>query len=251
MVRACSSIRSAVHWAMAKKPKMVRFHSLSGVPCYYARSNVAYRDLSRTTSQTPRGRMRSLAPTFKKRMDGCIAELYWLTYGTLGPLQAITSGGAYVNKKGWHKKGKAYDLGGLHWPEEKLVLYQVAREYHKKGHANHWPRYLAVEAIIRRWFGTVLGILHNKAHWNHFHIDPGTKVGFWVKGFGSTTRITFLQAVLKDIWGYYQGAVDGDYGKLTRAAVKAVREHLQLGPLTNLQAWNQFLLLTAMAGLQM
>jgi len=234
---------------MPAKPKMVRFNELAGIPCYYARVNAAYGDLARTTSRTDKGRMRSLAPSFKARMDACIAEIYWLTYGLLGPLQAITSGGAYVNKPGWHRKGKAYDLGGLHWPERKLVLIQTASA-RKLGEDWNWHLYLAVEAAIRRHFGTVLGILHNRQHWNHYHIDPGTKVGFWTEGFGATTRITFLQAVLKDIWGHYVGKLDGDYGPKSKAAVAAVRKELALGPLENPTAWSQFLLLTAMSGIQ-
>lgn len=232
------------------KPKMIRFNELAGVPCYYARVNVAYGDLARTTSRTDKGRLRSLAPSFKARMNACIAEVYWLCYGRLGPLQAITSGGAYVNKAGWHKKGKAYDLGGLHWPAQKLVLIRTARNFTKTGTADDWPLYLAVEAIIRRHFGTVLGILHNADHYNHWHIDPGTKVGFWTKGFGAKTRVVFLQAVLKDIWGHYQGTLDGDFGPKSKAAVAVVRSQLGLGPLTNPAAWSQFLLLTAMLGLQ-
>lgn len=234
---------------MPTKPKMIRFNELAGIPCYYARINAAYGDLARTTSRTAAGRMRSLTASFKARMDACMAEVYWLTFGHLGPLQAITSGGAYVNKGGFHGKGRAYDLGGLHWPQQKLVLIKTA-EARRKGEDLDWGLYLAVEAIIRRHFGTVLGILHNRAHWNHWHIDPGTKVGFWAKGFGSTTRVTFLQAALKDIWGLYQAKIDGDFGPKSKAAVKAIRAQLALGPLTSPGPWSQFLLLTAMAGLQ-
>lgn len=235
----------------AGKPKMVKFDSLAGVPCYYARVNAAYEDVAKAV----KSRKRELVSGFLARLEACVAEIYWLTFGHLGPLQVITSGGAWVPiskrrpKSDWHTRGKAYDLGGLHWPARQLVLFRTAAA-RKRGEDWNWILYLSVEAIIRRHFGTVLGILYNAAHHNHWHIDPGTEVGFWSTGFGAGTRVTFLQAVLKDIWGLYEGKLDGDYGPKSKAAVAAVRAQLKLGPFEDQQAWSQFLLLTAMAGLQ-
>jgi hypothetical protein len=234
---------------MPPKPKLETFDSLANVPCYYARVNAAYGDLSKAT----KSRKRKLASSFLNRLNACIAEIYWMTFGPLGPLEAITSGGAYVRKAGWHSKGKAYDLGGLHWPGAKLILIELAKEYHQdpENYPEEYPWYLAIESIIRRHFGTVLGIHYNRAHWNHWHIDPGTKVGFWDKGFGSQTRITFLQAILKTIWGCYDGELDGDCGPKTQKAIEEIRKQLILAPLTNPGSWGQLLLMTAVNGLHM
>jgi hypothetical protein len=251
---------------------MVKFHSLAGVPVYYARVNAAYGDLSKTTSQTERGRTRRLAPVFLKRLEAAIAELYWLTYGTLGPLTAITSGGAAVPQSARrgpndrHVRGIAFDLGGLFWKGhqdgraeyaglgEVLTCLAVAQDYHAGQGPDHFDGqlqahrlYLGCEAVFRRSFGTVLGIHYNQAHWNHWHLDTGSKVGYWPTGRGANTRVTFAQLALRDIWGLYDGKIDADAGPKTRKAITALRGQLSLGPLTNPTAWSQFLLLTAMA----
>lgn len=230
---------------------MVRFHELAGIPCYYARINPAYADLARTTGRSEKARTRSLAAAFKRRLSVAISEIYWLTSGRFGPLDAIVSGGAYVDKPGFHREGRAFDLGALHWPATKLVLIRTARDYEAPAMAEDWPLYLAVEAMLRRHFGTVLGILHDRRHHNHWHIDPGTPVGFWSAGFGAASRVSYLQASLTAIWDRYSGIVDGDYGPRTRRGVVAVRRDLSLGPLTKMETWQQYLLLTAAAGLQL
>jgi hypothetical protein len=242
--------------------KFVTFHKLGDVPVYYARVNAAYGDLSKTTSRTIRGRTRRLAPAFLKRLSACIAEVYWVSYGSLGPLGAVVSGGAQVresDKRGprdRHVRGIAFDLGGLHWeqdlggdyPSRQVLTCLGAAALRGRGEES--PLYLGVEACLRRHFGTVLGIHHNAAHQNHWHLDTGTRVGFWSTGFGSKTRIVFLQAAVAAVWGQAI-AVDGDYGPKTRKAVREVRAQLSLGPFENLDgnAWQRFLLLTAMAGI--
>lgn len=230
-------------------PKMVRFDELGGIPCYYARVNAGYGDLARTTGSTEKARTRQLAPSFKRQMDAALAEVYWLTSGLLGPLKALVSGGAYVDKPGWHRKGRAFDLGGLHWEGGRLVLIRTASEVDFTL-ADDWGLYLGVEAILRRHFGTVLGILHDKRHHNHWHIDPGTPVGYWTTGFGAKTRVTYLQACLSAIWGTYDGALDGDHGPVTKKALAETCGRLAIGPLDKPENWTQFLLLTAAAGIQ-
>lgn len=226
-----------------KKLNLVKFDSLSGVPCFYAPANSAYANLKKCR----KSRVRKLNPTFLRRLQACITELELVADPTFGTLKAITSGGAYVDKPGWHSKGKAYDLGGLHWGQAKLTTLEMARAYHFNALSKIPYRfYLGCEAILRRHFGTVLGIHFNPAHYNHWHIDPGTKVGYWPKGFGANTRVKFLQEALTWIWQVECGATDGDEGKKTRKGIKEIRERLFLGPLTDQSAWMQFLLLSAL-----
>jgi hypothetical protein len=234
-----------------KKPKLVSFDSMADIPCYYARVNAAYGDLSKTTKT----RKRKLHPSFLKKMDACMQELWWITSAIYGGIEALVSGGAYVKKAGWHGKGKAYDLGGIHWQEGPvLTTLEVAENFHDEIlelDLSNYLLYMGCESVLRRHFGTVLGIHYNKQHWNHWHIDPGSKVGYWGKGFGSSTRVTFLQEVLKHVWDVDAGITDGKEGAKTRRAIKEVREKLSLEkPLTDQTTWLQFLLLTAMVAIQ-
>lgn len=243
---------------------LAAFHSLGTVPVYYARANAAYGDLSRTTAKTVRGRTRRLEPSFLQLLSACVSELYWLSYGALGPLEAIVSGGAWVPEsarrgpRDRHVRGIAFDLGGLHWAGHQwsdhgvtgqVLTCLAASELQRRGEES--ALYLGVEACLRRHFGTVLGIHYNDDHRNHWHLDTGSRVGFWTRGPGAKTRVTFLQAALAKIWDSYHGRVDGDFGPLTIAAMRATQDQLSLGPFENQDglAWRRFLLLTAMAGI--
>jgi hypothetical protein len=229
------------------KPKLVVFDSLAGVPVYYARTNVAYGDKNRCT----KSRKRRLHPTFLRQLNGCIEELKWLTHNSVGPIRYITSGGAYVDKPGFHSKGKAFDLGGVHWEYIELVHYRTADVFHKEGVNAACPgymAYMAVECVLRRWFGTVLGMHYNSDHDNHHHIDPGTNVGYWDVGFGKTTRTTFMRRSLVDVWGFDIGPKLADL----RAAIKDIQDRLCTSPIKskNTNGWLQYLLLTAMKAIQ-
>lgn len=223
--------------------KLTTFDNLSGVPCHYARTNKAYADLTKCT----KSRKRKLAPGFLNQLEACILELKWLTYPIMGEMTAITSGGAYVPLGGkrkipdCHTMGKAYDIGGIHWRfEYPLVCLDVARQGR---HHEDYELYLGCEAIFRRHFGTVLGLHYNKNHWNHWHIDSGTKVGYLESSY---SRVKFLQASLSALWGMEDLEVDGKAGPQTKEAIRAIRDHLHLEPLTKQSSWLQYLLLTAM-----
>lgn len=236
---------------MTADPVLVTFNALAGIPCYYARVNAAYGDLSKTHSQTPAGRMRKLEPGYLAQLDACIAELDALAKDRLGPLQAITSGGAYVKQGGYHGKGQAFDLGGLHWAGKIMTTLEVAEDYHAHPEepGDDYALYLACEAVLHRHFGTILGLHYNADHWNHWHIDPGSAVGFWETGDYHFTRVTFLQATLKHFWDLYPGKLDGSVGPMTRTAIAAIRAQLSLGPLTELESWMDYLLHVAETGL--
>jgi len=236
------------------KIELVKFAATGGVSCFYAGVNAAYGDLSKVKKT----QWRKINPDFLALLDTCVKEIAWMTFPYMGELHAIVSGGAYVPKAGHHGKGKAYDLGGLHWrtfhghSPQSLSLIDLAREYHRKNNneplawQDDYLLYLSIEAVIRKHFGTVLGIHYNKAHWNHWHIDAGTPVGYRSTGFGSNTRVTFVQAVLK-AKRFYEGDLDGDCGPKTKKAIRMVCSHYGLvKPLSNKHTWMQFLTLVAM-----
>jgi hypothetical protein len=231
-------------------PKLVKFDSAGGVPCYYARVNAAYGDLSKCTPS----RVRRISPRFLPTLSGAIQEVAWACYGGLGELVAITSGGAAVPqsaKRGprdRHVRGIAFDLGGLHWKHHVLTCLEVAKPPRDR---DQLLIYLAVESTLRKWFGTVLGVHHNKAHHNHWHVDTGTPVGYWSQGFGSTTRVRFVQEALTHVWRIDCGTPDGDQGPRTNRAIKDLRAELKIGELGAESSWLQFLTLTTMKAMQL
>lgn len=231
-------------------PKLVYFDSVAGSGVFYARVNKAYGDLSLCT----KSRRRRLNPGFLKKLNGLVQEINWVCYGALGDLQAVTSGGAYVAKAGWHSKGRAFDLGGLHWTHHVLTCLEVARDYHGgRGliDMDQYLIYLAVESVIRKWFGTCLGIHYNRRHHNHWHFDPGTPVCYRSSGFGSMTRVRYVQEVLNHVWQIDCGEPDGKEGPRTQKSIKVLRDLLAIGPLTDQNAWLQLLTLTSLKAMQL
>jgi hypothetical protein len=238
-------------------PKLVKFTNAAGVPCYYARVNAGYGDLSKCQKT----RTRRLHPAFLAELEAVVQEINWTCFGYLGELRAITSGGAYVNKPGWHSKGKAYDLGGLHWKGHAdnraeyanqghiLTCLEVAKRRDELSSRGDLLLYLAVESVLRKRFGTVLGMHYNRRHWNHWHFDPGQPVGYW-ESTKPTTRVRYVQEVLIHVWGIGCGNPDGEAGDKTHRALGELRR-FGIGELRDPVIWQQFLTLTAMSALQL
>jgi hypothetical protein len=229
--------------------ELIKFDRLAGVLCYYAKTNASYGNLQ----LCKKTHVRRIEPRFLKRLSACVREIAWLTWPYYGELQAITSGGAWTNRNNpddWHQKGQAYDLGGLHWAGKKwdyvLSLIDMAKQYHRGTPPMvDYLTYIAVESLLRKHFGTVLGIHFNRKHWNHFHIDPGTDVGYWEKGFGEDTRVTYVQVAMTTVWGVDCGKIDGDAGPKTKVALHNLLHKIDIGPLGNNVNWLHFLTLTA------
>jgi hypothetical protein len=237
--------------------KLVKFDSLGGVPCYYAKSNAGYGDLSKCK----KSRVRKLNPMFLAKTSAMVQEINWVCYGALGQLRAITSGGAWVpesDKRGpndWHVQGRAFDLGGLHWDGHILTCLDVAHPA-PPGRKKWWRKnlllYLSVESVMRKAWGIVLGVHFNRAHWNHFHFDPSRPRGYKPNPPGyPKTYVRYLQEVLTNVWLIGCGVPDGDEGPKTRKAIKAVRRELSIGPLTELNNWLQFLTVTSLKAIQL
>lgn len=230
---------------------LTSFDSAGGVPCYYARTNAAYGDLSKCTAH----RERQLSLRTLRLLSGALRELDRVFDCLLGSLTAVVSGGAYVDKAGPHSRGRAFDLGGLHWRHYLLTTIGVAAEWHKgTADGEVLCLYLGVESILRKHFGSVLGMHfappgRERDHWNHWHLDDETEVGYWPEGHGSGTRVRYLQESLTHVWRISCGRPDGDEGPKTRRAAEIVRERLSLGPLTDATEWRQYLTLTALEAL--
>jgi len=203
---------------------MVEFTSLAQVPVHYDRTSPA--------EYGTRGRAATFqcGAGFKAKLEATFFELWTLA----GKAEVITSAGFYVQKPGMHGQGRAFDLDGIFWPDWSLVTRRDGFEGGDRG------LYYAVEAVLRRHFGTVLDFNYNAEHRDHFHVDDGTGVGFRK---GSRSTVLFVQAALNQFYTANL-AVDGVFGPKTRAALADVA-----GSVTSPAGWLAFLESIARRGL--
>lgn len=222
---------------------LVSFTHLAGAACHYARAPVA--DYG-TRGRGPR--RQHLISAVRDKLVACLAELW--TEHPWGQAEVVVSAGAWVpqsDRRGprdRHVQGRAYDLDSIWWPGElNLVTLQAPHQ---------WPHYLAVECILRRHFGTVLGYDYNRAHRDHWHMDDGSPVR-WDPH--SRSRVLSVQACLRRVWDQ-PVMVDGVWGPQTKTAWYEVLRHLQIGALledawddaVQVERWRSWLLETARAG---
>ena len=206
------------------------FTALAGVPIHYAR----YAD-SRYAYGT-RGKPYKFYATeaFERKLEACFDDL-WETC-PYGQAEVITSAGAYVNKMGYHGKGRAFDLDAIFWHDRTFITrdYPLQKEF-----------YLGVEAVLRKHFGTVLNYLYNSAHRDHFHVDDGTEVKFYS---ASKSRVLFVQAAIVHVFDI-PIAIDRDWGNETEGAIDQTFERLTIqGDIQDRDVWLHFLARIAETG---
>src|SRR5206468_11823507 len=126
---------------------------------------------------------------FETELDDCFQELWHIC--PLGQAEVIASGGAWVEKPGFHGQGRAFDLDGIVWAGKGFVTL------HDGFQGGDQVFYYAVEAIVRRHFGTVLDYNYDIDHRDHLHLDDGTAIGFQP---GSSSRVKFLQGALTHVY---------------------------------------------------
>lgn len=172
------------------------FRVLAGAPVHYARMPVA--------EYGTRGKPRPFYSTKKmfRTLDACFAELW--SRNPYGVAEVVVSAGAYVKKAGYHGRGEAFDLDAIFWGQRNFVTLH---------YPNDKPFYLAVDAVCRKHFGTVLNYHFNAAHHDHLHLDLG-QPGFSKK---ATSEVKFLQMAANELFGEHVG-VDGVWGPQTEDA---------------------------------
>jgi hypothetical protein len=177
-------------------------------------AEVRYDRLSRESYGT-RGRATRFytTPAFEEKLQAAFADLWDAC--PLGEAEVIASGGAFVEKPGAHGRGRAFDLDALFWPERTFVAlsYPQDRRF-----------YLAVEAVLRMHFGTVLSYHYNPAHRDHLHLDDLTPTGFVPE---HRSRVLFLQMALTHLFDR-PVAIDGLVGPETRGAARQLLATLDL-----------------------
>ncbi len=227
---------------------LIRFNSLAGAEIRYARFDPPSPHVYGTRGAGPRTQRLTLE--FLAKLERALGEVFQLH--PWGPAEVVVSGGAAVPESprrgptDKHVLGRAYDLDALWWGGElNLITLQAPHQ---------WAHYLAIESILRRHLGTVLGHAYNRAHRDHWHLDDGSPVRWDPR---SKSRVLAVQGALAHIWDR-PVEIDGAFGPQTRAAFVVQLRELELGPLAEaawadevrIELWREWLLLTARRGFE-
>lgn len=147
-------------------------------------------------------------------------------HGVPWRLDWVGLAGAKVCKKGYHRYGAAVDFSKISWGPDRFVDFAV---HGKDGRRRLRRRYLAVVAMCRKYFGTVLHV-HNDpdgSHWNHIHVDRGRQVVAFDWDFG--TDVTIIQWAARDLAGVSDMAIDGVWGPQTSSGYELLRDRFKAG----------------------
>lgn len=216
---------------------LVRIDELAGIPLYYDR----YNNNSYGVSAVP---MRPYIDTvFNQTCIECFQELTNLLAASGLTITQIWSGGVGRSGSGrsYHHKNRAFDLDAL--------IFDDGSKWVADTFPDRPFLYLAIEAVLRQYFGTVLNYDYNAAHEDHFHFDNGTSVKF---KRDARSHVLFLQHCLVKLFNQSvgQSGVDGVYGGDTEAALNRARQESGIGGLSNKDNWLDFLRACATAALE-
>ncbi|MFD0865676.1 extensin family protein [Tessaracoccus lubricantis] len=177
-------------------------------------------------------------PRFVDQLEAWAAD--WVAVSGLGPLTAVSTYGAHVDKCGsWHAAGRAFDFGVLTHADGT----QVSCRYDTWGEdAPRLALYWRLAASLAKHFNYTLTYRYNEQHHNHIHIDNGVS-GYDTFGFneGSRTHVLLVQGVLRWVFGRDVPA-DGGFGQSTRDAARAVQQEYGITQrLASTEGWGAFL----------
>ncbi|WP_026923472.1 hypothetical protein [Glycomyces arizonensis] len=141
-------------------------------------------------------------------------------HGTPWSLAWVGLAGAKVCKPGYHRYGAAIDFTKVAWGPDRFVDLAV---HGKDDRLRLRRRYLAVVAMCRKYFGTVLHVNNDPdgSHWNHIHADRGRQVVAFDWDFG--TDVTIIQWAARDLAGMSEMVIDGIWGPQTRSGYQLLR----------------------------
>lgn len=111
--------------------------------------------------------------------------------------QANIYGSTFSVKGSWHYHDRAIDITWIGWNNatlERPIQRRASRPCRGRSDvqssATAYRRMVAVEACLRKYFGTVLNRNYDDDHVDHFHVDDGGCVGL---NLGLKTHVMFLQ----------------------------------------------------------
>jgi len=192
----------------------VKYKEINNISLFYERrsSSDIWGDLVREEESSFH-----LDLNFKHELDMCFASM-WKELECRPP-SGIISGGAWVDKPGMHREGRAFDLDGLTWgsslPNDSGLRLNTFTHY--TSHQDRL-RYLAIQAVLLMHFGVVLGRHYNSAHEDHFHIDNSRSVGF---RHNSRAIVGFIQVAMNVCFG--KGTLhDSEWGPKTWGLMRGI-----------------------------
>ena len=215
-------------------------------PCYTDGSNKTYRntiagfDIEYSGSCSGYSGGAYFKNTFVDDCDSCISNLnyYSSTYGSL-TIDWIGHVGTYRSTGcTWHRHYRGWDISRIQWTNGTSL--DICNGAHN-GNLTTRRRYLAVDAILRKYFADVYDGYTNSAHATHFHIDDGCGMGPLNTSRSSHTK--FIQKVCNDFNGTSL-VVDGIWGSNTEAAYQSLLGVLCMkciDPKTSTGAYQTFL----------
>ena len=212
-------------------PREARYSSVAGIPLHYSRhiNNGYGREGINVNFYSTND--------FKRRLEDCFQQL--VEENPFGKPRLIVSAGIYVKKRGQHGRGRAIDVDSIYWSDRTLITYFYPLDT---------VLYLAVESIFRQHFGIVLNYRYDNPHKDHWHMDDGSPVDFFIT---SRSRVLYLQACLTHIYDH-PVVVDGIWGPQTSGETQKVLTELGLGnDLEKANTWRAFLRKTAEKGFEL
>ena len=148
----------------------------------------------------------------------------------------------------WHYEARALDIKWVGWREDGDGERRATRPcdgYAEAGSSTaRYRRLVAVEAGLRKWFGTVLN-RHFDNHDNHFHVDCGDHVHLNLRfTHKRSSHASFIQDCIDAFTDYRVGDHDGMYDSVTRAGYLGLLSDLgmdSLNPISNVNEYYLFL----------
>ncbi|MDE0268627.1 MAG: hypothetical protein OXI96_06280 [Acidimicrobiaceae bacterium] len=162
-------------------------------------------------------------------------------FGDYGRLKVIGQGGTIRTEErstpSFHYHAKAMDIWWVGWEDQQqdgTVVHTASRPCKGGGEVSSGltahRRLVAVEAGLRKWFGTVLN-RNIDGHDNHFHVDIGCPVALRVKTASSRGKDSahfFLQDCIVAFTDFTDEEVpyDGDWGPKSKKGYEALLSDL-------------------------
>lgn len=157
------------------------------------------------------------------------ADRYGTGYGSMEYLGHIGAEGPYrYTDEGkispsWHYEARALDVAWVGWRGPGPAAIRHASRpcdgpHEAQSSTTQYRRLVAVEAGLRKWFGTVLNRnWRPPSHYDHFHVDCGQTVRLDLRRSSSArSHVHFVQSCIDAFTDYRVGVHDGIYGTKTR-----------------------------------
>lgn len=177
--------------------------------------------------------------------DGYGSMEYIGHIGAEGPYRTTDEGEVSPS---WHYEARALDIAWVGWKGPgPASIRQASRPcngpYEASSSVTMYRRLVAVEAGLRKWFGTVLNRNWNTAHHDHFHVDCGQSVRLDLRASSSKrSHVHFIQGCIDAFTDYRVGSHDGIYSTETERGFKILLADLGMEDLRPQVDVNQYYL---------